>query len=185
MDKEPILAFWSQYSHKNVFCVSWRHKFSIEWLPTGKFGSSRGGSTLWLIPSPHKPVSMGCQLWPWQVRNPLFLSFLSLRSPFSEVPSLVKPEALINSSVGTETPVNNSIKTGINVKLSSCRIYFRSLQKYTDYSKEDTGWSFKDMRWNTHTANVHGTRIPQNLRHVSSRMLFIHIGYPTVAPAPM
>ena len=90
MDREPILAFWSQYSDK-TFCVSWKHKFSIERLLTGKFGSSRGGSTLWLFLSPHKPVSMGCLLVLWQVRNPLFLSFLPLHYPFSAAPSLVKP----------------------------------------------------------------------------------------------
>ena len=75
MDREPILAFWSQYSDKTFFCVSWKHKFSIERLSTGKFGSSRGGSTLWLFPSSHKPVSMDCLLVPWQVRNPLFFEF--------------------------------------------------------------------------------------------------------------
>ena len=38
--------------------------------------SSRGGSTLWLIPSPHKPVGM--------------------RSPFYAAPSVVKPEVRIH-----------------------------------------------------------------------------------------
>ena len=124
---------------------------------SGKFGSSRDGSTLCLFPFLHKAVGTGCLFGPWQ-----------LHSPFSA-------KVWINLSVGAEILVDNPFKNGIKMKLWSCRIYFHSLQKYTeDSQRKRAKVSEFAVKCKLHTT-VHWTQVSTKI--VSH---FIHISYPTL-----
>ena len=108
------------------------------------------------------------------MRNLLFLSFLPLRSPFSAAPPLLKPGVQRKTRASAPTLVNNPHKSSIEVKLCSCRIYFRSLQKYTEDSKRKTGKSFRVMRQNAHRASFHETR---NTTKMTSRVITYIVNY--------